>query len=154
MMPIFGAINEGFSALHQRQFPYAIGVLERVLAEDPGNPTIMTYLSHACAGVGDTEGAILDLERLVEVAPDNLDARLRLAGLLRLHGLDHDALEHLEEAVGLDSRHLSARMALAYLLEDLGRKKGGGAAWEVLLSRTPTEDVRVRAEEALKRLAE
>lgn len=76
----------------------------------------------------------------VERAPDLLDARLRLARLLRVRGQPEDALDHLLYAQRLDSRLPALRLELGLTYEQLGRWSEAQHEYRMVLQLDPGND--------------
>ncbi|OFW24732.1 MAG: hypothetical protein A3H97_20135 [Acidobacteria bacterium RIFCSPLOWO2_02_FULL_65_29] len=75
-------------------------------------------------GLAETRGAMLALERdraIVQSVPRSAEARNNLGGALLVRGEIDEAIQHLQEAVRLDSRHAAAHSNLGVALARRGR---------------------------------
>ncbi|MBR4190395.1 MAG: tetratricopeptide repeat protein [Kiritimatiellae bacterium] len=59
----------------------ALQILSRARSLDPDNPLVLLNLSRAAAALDECDTAVISLRRLVELEPDNPDARWELATL-------------------------------------------------------------------------
>jgi tetratricopeptide (TPR) repeat protein len=71
-----------------------------VLSEDPTSPLGLSLLAQTYIVTNERELAVATLRSLVTVAPDNVDARLKLAGLLAAKS-PAEAVQHLDAAIAL-----------------------------------------------------
>jgi len=71
--------------------------------------------------VGDTDGAIREYRKALELNPENVRAHVNLGTILFVEGEFTEAEHHLSEALRLDPENVEARVNLGALLVDRGR---------------------------------
>ncbi len=91
----------------------------------------------ASSGVWDK--AIREYRNALELCPDFVDIRMRLAGALRDKGEKDSAVSELESAVASRPEHLPARVALGVALFSAGRTDDAMACWEHVLRENPDD---------------
>ena len=81
-----------------------VGAIREALAADPEHPTARADLGASLRYLGQHEEAQALLLDAVERQPEDVEARLQLAGVLRVQGDLDGALHHLAEAARIDPR--------------------------------------------------
>ncbi len=98
------------------QLPYmAITEYQKALAEDPAYTDAYYNLGRTYIVVGQPENAVMAFEGLLQVAPDDHEARISLAEQLTLLGRLDDARGHYEFILARNPRYDSASRNLKYL---------------------------------------
>jgi tetratricopeptide (TPR) repeat protein len=80
---------------------FQVGLAEEALAVDPTDIEALRYLAHAYSLLGRIEEGLRADRRLVELLPGDPRVRYNLACSCALSDLHDEAIERLEEAVGL-----------------------------------------------------
>lgn len=114
----------------------ALELLDRALALDPRHTRALAGRAAVRRRAGDPRGALVDLERLVEVAPG---AEVH-ADRARCHDALGDrraALAELERALALDPRHVEAHVHRAHLRQDEGDRQGAREDFDFALAAEP-----------------
>lgn len=88
----------------------------RALDELAVGPGVRLARGGVALAEGRTEIAIREYRRAVEEAPENVAARINLAGLLSRGGEVAEARAHLEEALRIEPDNVAARLSLAGVL--------------------------------------
>ena len=95
-----------------KQFKKAQETAEGILARDANNVDAYMLVANATAALGDIDGAIREMQTVVQLTPDQSRVYLNLA-LLQLSARQTDAEGNFTKAVSLDPTSLPARLALA-----------------------------------------
>ena len=103
--------------------PFAKGKLANMHAE----------LGEAYAGVGLQPEALREYHKALELCPDFVDLRTRLAALHRDMGQHDDALRELDVVKTTNPRFVAGRVALGITLYSAGREKDAMREWEAAL---------------------
>ncbi|MEO9129619.1 MAG: putative 2OG-Fe(II) oxygenase [Sphingomonas sp.] len=119
-----------------------VGLLREAAAIPGGAPDVLIRLARALHGIGDTPGAIVELNRFVAIQGDNVDA-FRLLASLHLEIDDHEAALHASQRGGASATVLQARALMGLDRNDEA---------EHLLRRILEEAVNPLAFERLSRL--
>ncbi len=80
---------------------FQIGVAEEALSAQPNDTDILRYLAHAYTLVERAEEGLLADQRLVKLMPTDARVHYNLACSYALTGRKEEALDTLEEALGL-----------------------------------------------------
>ena len=99
--------------------------------------------SEALAGSGDLAGAIQALRQAVNIQPEDVSLRLKLAELYTRKGMPDEAASEMQRAVSLAPRDASSREALAKQLQAAGSVAEARKLYEDLLKENP-QDTEVR----------
>lgn len=95
-----------------KQFKQAQVWAETVLGRDDNNADAHVLLANADAGLENIEESIKEMQKAIELAPDQPRTYLNLA-ILQLDAKDAAAAEqNFQKAISLDSKSLTARLAL------------------------------------------
>lgn len=119
-------MQRGHTAFNLGRYADAAHEFRLALAARADSVGARVNLGAALAKQGDRKGAIAELARAAELAPNNATARFNLALLLVEEGKAGEALPHLTAAVISNPRDETARMEevrLAFSLRQYGRAK-------------------------------
>ena len=124
---------QGRMAMQARDYETAVNSFRSVLRDQPESVAVLHYLAEAHMRRGEPELAGSNLRRAMEVAPQNIDARVKYARFLTSQKDLSNALEQIDRALVLDpdnaaalaarSEVLAARGDLAAVKADLARLK-------------------------------
>jgi aspartyl/asparaginyl beta-hydroxylase (cupin superfamily) len=121
------------SALHRLRAERRDGEVRRLLDEAgasfPDHPTVLHERARFLLAVGDAAGARELLERLVEVAPNQVGHWLGLAAALRKLNLREAEFAALERALTLDPTHLVVLLQKGSLLDLMGKPRTAAAVY-------------------------
>jgi arylsulfatase A-like enzyme len=121
MSRLFDVIEKASGLFVREEYAEAIPLLERILAEDPGNLDAALHLATAHSALGHEERAVKAFERAAGIAPDSPDVRTYLAlHYARGKGWER-AVPLLERVVAETPDRLPALEALAVVRERQGR---------------------------------
>lgn len=84
----------------QARYDDTISDARSVLSEDPTSPVALSLMAQTYIVTNERELAVATLRSLVTVSPENVDARLKLAGLLASKS-PAEAVQHLDAAIQL-----------------------------------------------------
>ena len=84
------------SELKTRDWARAKTSLSRIVELVPNNPDSRFQLARAKAGMGDIEGYRYELQKILKIAPDYINARIRLAALMLKEGEKDDAEKQIQ----------------------------------------------------------
>ncbi|KWV47197.1 hypothetical protein AS156_20265 [Bradyrhizobium macuxiense] len=129
-------VRRATAAFNAGRHDEAIGLCERGLARERGEP----MLSHLLAAVLFTKGEVAPARRHIEASlarrPDNAAARLLAARLARAEQDFETALTHLDRAMALKPQR-DVFVEQARTLELAGRKAQAREAWQAILKAVP-----------------
>lgn len=115
----------------------AHAVLQRALAQRPGDALIFNDLGSALSGIGETAAAFDAWRRACALAPDYATAWFNLGRNLLLEGTTEQAVDALERTLALDPRILPAQILLGDALVHLGRFDDADARYREALRLHP-----------------
>lgn len=109
------------TAFHASKTDECLELAETALKDDPDNRVALLYSGRCLHATGKSELAEERLQRLLELYPDDREARGVLAEVYRAKGKLTEAVRELEEAMAVPGRHppleLLLRLAEIYLLD-------------------------------------
>jgi choline-sulfatase len=118
---LFDVIEKASGLFVREEYAQAIALLERILAEDPGNLDAALRLASAHSALGHEERALAAFQKAADIAPDSQDVRTYLA-LHYARGKQWErAAPLLERIVAEAPDRLPALEALAVVRERQGR---------------------------------
>jgi tetratricopeptide (TPR) repeat protein len=126
----------GSVAFMAKDYPAAVKELGEAVAADPALPSLLSYYGRALLFTGDPEGASKAFRDQLASDPNDYDANLQLAEILRAARSYNDARPKYEKALALQPASIEARYGLAIL--DLAAKQPDAA-------RKRLEEITVRA---------
>lgn len=103
-----------------RRFEEARTRARAILQKDPSNLEGLILLGNAVAGLGDLPSAVQITERAIAADPDRDGIRVNLGALQLARGNQQEAEGAFTEAVRLNPKSLSARLALANFYQHVG----------------------------------
>ncbi|MFZ5906238.1 MAG: tetratricopeptide repeat protein [Nitrospirota bacterium] len=101
-MNITETIQSAFHAYQAGNLRQAEHFCMEVLKEQPNNEAILYLLGIVYAGLGEYDSAVKNLERLLELNPENADAYLALGGICHQQGLSDKSVRFYQQAIGID----------------------------------------------------
>lgn len=101
---------DGIRARNMHQLPYAIKCLEQAVAIDEDIETLQ-YLAAAYAESGRTDDARITLDRLISIAPQNVQALISLANICYLQEDYENMDDACQKAIKIDDKN-----SIAYFL--------------------------------------
>lgn len=113
----------------------AVGLIDEAIEAEPDNPAFRYLRSITLSAQGDLDGAITELEGLVDAYPATINAWLRLIRLQTILGEPGGAQQTLDNALAANSDHPSLLWAKASLLERDNDFEGAIAVYEDLYAR-------------------
>lgn len=121
--PSFEPLRTSLVAMYRKQghLAKARATLEYSFERSPKELTISSELVDLCEALGDTEGALLVLERALAQVPDDVELNRRRWQLLILAGRHVEALEALERE---HARGGVSSLELAHAIKDSGLAEG------------------------------
>ncbi|NOT60379.1 MAG: tetratricopeptide repeat protein [Acidobacteria bacterium] len=120
--------------------------LERAVALTPNEPLSHEQLAEAYEQRGRTDDALTTLDGLLRLAPEHLDARLKLAALQQRKGNVHEARAQFQKIIQLDQTSPQAAQALE-AIETID-----GALNAAALARNTNDVTRARRDLNIKRV--
>ena len=121
----------GEAYLEEEAWAEAILEFKNVVGEDPNHAAAHFGLAKAYLGQGDARRAFWELDDVVRLTPDDVDARLQHAQFL-LFGTDAEverAIESADHVLGLEPERWEALVLKARALENLDRDDEADAAY-------------------------
>ncbi len=102
--------------LAEKKIIQAVLTLQEAVSRFPKNPRLRYRLGAALLAKGEEGAAISELKKVIGLAPDWLDAYLRLGVLLELKGRDREAIALYERGAGknVENPEMLARIALLH----------------------------------------
>ncbi len=127
----------GSVAFMAKDFPAAVKELGQAVAADPALPSLLSYYGRALLFTGDPEGASKAFRDQLASDPNDYEANLQLAEILRSARSYNDARPRYEKALALQPASIEARFGLAML--DLAAKQPDAARrrLEEIIARVP-----------------
>ena len=122
---------KGRVAMQEKDYTDAVAAFRSVLKDQSDSAEVLTLLAVAHQANGDTELATENLLRAVEVQPDNVMARLRLAAFIAQGGDLDGALVHVNAALEAEPANVNGLRAKAEILA----KQGDTEALEEVLGK-------------------
>ena len=98
----------------------AAEILRRVVAEDPGNPSLLHFLGRAYQKLGDLDASIEALSRAVRLNPDDVYSHYLLARSYFRKGMPGEAKSEALLVLSTFADHLGSLMLLAEIHADAG----------------------------------
>lgn len=135
-----GQRNAGREALRTGRFAAAAKAFQDAFDTCPGQSALLLELAQAHAKLKDYPAAIRTLERLLELNPNSVEARLSLGNAYLLSQHPQDALTQANAALALDPKHSAAlklKGNLQYLMADLD---GALSSFVTLLEHHPQDE--------------
>ena len=117
----------------------ATDLLEQALAEKPNDPDLMWARASYLAKAGDTQGAIREGYRVIQVAPDRTGVRLLMAGWMADRGQLAAAVPLLEKERELQPQDALVAKALFEAYGEAGQKENATKEVDRWLSIAPTD---------------
>jgi tetratricopeptide (TPR) repeat protein len=114
-------------------------------ALEPGNAGYHVAAGEAYAALGDTQGAVVEYKRALQITPDMPMARLRLAQLNLQTGKPQEAARVAESLVEADPSNVEARLVLARALAASGDQAKALDQYERLLAYQANNEEALRA---------
>jgi predicted Zn-dependent protease len=131
------ALTQGY--LKTYFLPAAVKCLELWLAREPDNPQALFWRGEAWERLYKYQDALLDYQRVVDLAPDRDDARLKLAaGLLEAHRA-REAESHFESLHQRRPSDPAVLLGLARCRLELGQADQARRLLDVLLAAHPDD---------------
>ena len=115
---LFGML--GYSYSQTQQYDKAIGVYEKVLAQDPDNNNLRRYYAEALLSAGKNTAAREQLQKILKGEPEDGLSYKRLAMIDREEGRFDDARQELEKAKSLSADDLEIPYQQALLESTVG----------------------------------
>ena len=127
----------GSVAFMAKDYPAAVKELDQAVAADPALPSLLSYYGRALLFTGDPEGASKAFRDQLASDPNDYEANLQLAEILRFARTYTDARPLYEKALALQPASIEARYGLAML--DLAAKQPDAARkhLEEIIARAP-----------------
>lgn len=113
-------VMKGRMAMQESDFETAVAAFRSALKDQPDSVPVLHLLAEAQLRKGDTELAGDNLRRAVEVAPQNVDARIKYARYLITRKELVRALEQIDAVLGKDAANAEAIAAKSELLAAKG----------------------------------
>ncbi|WGR98363.1 tetratricopeptide repeat protein [Bradyrhizobium sp. ISRA443] len=129
-------VRRATAAFNAGRHDEAIGLCERGLVRDPGEPMLNHLLAAVRFAKGEIAPACTHIETSLARRPDNVAARLLAARIARAGGEFDAALTHLDRAIALKPQR-DVFVEKARTLELAGRKTQAREAWEAILTVIP-----------------
>jgi tetratricopeptide (TPR) repeat protein len=130
MVHVFELIEEASTLFVREEWARVVPLLERLLAQDPGNLDAALRLATALSSLGRRAEAEANFERARRIAPESLDVRMYRA-LHDARGRQWErAVASLEQVLAADPDRLPALEALAVLKERQGRLEEAVTLWQ------------------------
>ncbi len=128
--------------MHNLRFRPALETLDRWIAEAPRGPGVAKayfYRGWVVEKLLDHEGALHDYQQAVELAPDLVDVRLRLADMYMDKTMPLDALPHLELLMREHPDRADVQAALGRCLFMVGQSEKARPLLEAAVKRLPND---------------
>jgi tetratricopeptide (TPR) repeat protein len=127
----------GSVAFMAKDYPAAVKELGEAVASNPELPSLLSYYGRALLFTGDPDGAAKAFRDQLASDPNDYEANLRLADILRVGRSYSDARPRYEKALTLQPASLEANYGLAML--DLAVKQPAAARkrFEEIVARAP-----------------
>lgn len=127
----------GANALQRQQPHQAVAPLQQAAALDPHNPAIALYLARALAMAHDSAGAMEQVQRALQLAPDDALTHDRAGDVLTQCHLHERALAAFQRAVALAPDDPGYRYNLATSLTYHGRVAAAEREYEACIAVAP-----------------
>lgn len=116
-------VQQGIDAIQAQDFEGAKAVLESAIAKTPDDPQAAFYLGVALAGLGETDGAMTQMRRALELKKDFTEASINYSALLLDSGRAEEALGAAEAGLTHAPKDASLLQNKGLSLVDLGRNE-------------------------------
>jgi predicted Zn-dependent protease len=113
MLHIYEAIGVANQFIYKEDHAGAIEQLERVLQQDPGNPTARYLLAMSYDKVGREDEARMILDEILKEDPEDLRALIAMAGTLSKKGQRDEVVAICKRTLAKDERNTQAMMLIA-----------------------------------------
>ena len=130
MVDLFRRFEEAHWATVGGKVAEAKATLERLVAEDRGNPVFLDSLAQACRKMRDYPAAIDWYRKAVAAAPEDPDYRYDLAVTLEEAGRSRESLAAIEEAIRRDDTRPESHNALGIARWGQGDASGALAEFD------------------------
>ena len=130
-------VQEGIDAIEGGDFADAKAILTEAQAAAPDDPQAAYYLGVACEGLGETDEALVQYRKALQLDPKLLEASVNSSAILIDAGRGEEAAEIVEAALAQapDDANLLINHALA--LEALGDHVGAVKAYAKAVEKSP-----------------
>ena len=120
-------------------YPAAIEILGQALTEKPNDPDLMWARATYMAKAGDTQGAVREAYRLIQVAPDRIGVRLQMAVWMAERGQIAAAVPLLEKERELQPQNALVAKALFEAYGEAGQTENAAKEADRWLSIAPSD---------------
>ncbi len=117
----------------------AAEILRRVVAEDPGNPSLLHFLGRAYQKLGDLDASIEALSRAVRLNPDDVYSHYLLARSYFRKGMSGEAKSEALLVLSTFTDHMGSLMLLAEVHADAGEFEKALAYLERAVHKEPDD---------------
>ena len=117
----------------------AAEILRRVVAEDPGNPSLLHFLGRAYQKLGDLDASIEALSRAVRLNPDDVYSHYLLARSYFRKGMSGEAKSEALLVLSTFADHMGSLMLLAEIHADAGEFEKALAYLERAVHKEPDD---------------
>ncbi|HAL92199.1 MAG TPA: hypothetical protein DCM68_04150 [Verrucomicrobia bacterium] len=131
------ALQAGIRAAEKQDYPRAIRHFRKALEIAPGHEDALSNLSHAQELVGDESGALDTYAAIIQLYPQNVNARNRAAMILVKRGHVGPALEQWGESLAINPAQPEVLNNLGALAMQEGEKDKAIGYWRQALQYAP-----------------
>ena len=132
-----GAIQAGIRAAEREDYPRAIRSFRKALEIAPGHEDVLTNLAHAQELAGDESGALDSYAALVQLYPQNVNARNQAAMILVRRGHVGPALEQWSASLMINPAQPDVLNNLGAVAMREGQKEKAIGYWRQALQYAP-----------------
>lgn len=134
---VAAALQAGIRAAQKQDYPRAIGHFRHALTIAPAHEGALTNLGHAQELATDAHGALSTYSALIQLYPENVNARNRAAMLLARHGDIGPALEQWGESLKINPAQPEVLNNLGALAMQSGQRDKAVDYWRRALQYAP-----------------
>ncbi len=117
-----GILQKSEGLLAEKKITQAVLTLQEAVSRFPKNPRLRYRLGAALLAKGEEGAAISELKKVIGLAPDWIDAYLRLGALLELKSRDREAIALYERGAGKNGENPEMLARIALLHKRRGRR--------------------------------
>ncbi len=144
MGALTAAIQSGIRAAEKQDFPRAVRSFQKALELAPGHPDALANLGHAQELAGNETGALDAYAAIIQLYPENVNARNRAAMILVKRGHVGPALEQWGASLKINPAQPEVLNNLGAVAMQEGQRDAAIRYWRQALEYVPNEPLLLR----------
>ncbi len=144
MGALTAAIQSGIRAAEKQDYPRAVRYFQKALELAPGHPDALSNLGHAQELAGNDSGALDAYAAIIQLYPENVNARNRAAMVLVRRGHVGPALEQWGASLKINPAQPEVLNNLGAVAMQEGQREAALRYWHQALEYAPNEPLLLR----------